>query len=75
MEYLSLALKHRRRESLLADAEFIRDGPEHGERIAVAQAFIREAMFQCALGHITQSDEHRIFSILSFAMPDGHDFR
>lgn len=69
MEYLSLSLKQRRRESLIADAEFIRDWPVAVERINEAQKLIREAMLQCTLGHITQGDEYRIYSILSFAMP------
>jgi len=57
-------------DHLIRSAEAIRDWPNRAERIEQAIRHIRQAMFLCAVGKITQVEESRVFSLLSFAMPE-----
>lgn len=68
-ETLPAILRRQRIESLIAQAETIRDYPDGQERIDEAETHKRQARLERTLGNITSHEEHRIFSILSFAMP------
>ncbi len=69
LDSLANALHRHQVEALIAEADLIRDWPEGSDRTDQAIVLIREAMVRCATGRITQADESRVFSILSFAMP------
>lgn len=69
-ESLSSTLRAMRADSLLRQVETIRDYAPGRERTAEAERYIREAMLQYNLGTITHEERYRIFSILSFGMPN-----
>jgi hypothetical protein len=58
-------------DHLLRAAETIRDWPQPTERMDQAIRHIREAMYLCTVGKITQAEESQVYSILAFAMPEG----
>ena len=68
-ESLAGRLHTLRVEQLRHAAETIRNWPVGPERFEQAVRHIREAMYLCATGKLTQVEESQIFSILSFAMP------
>ncbi len=68
-ESLSHLLRNQRAQALLSQARTIRDYPECEERTREAGAHVREAMLQRVLGNLTDREQHRVFSILAFAMP------
>jgi hypothetical protein len=57
-------------DHLIRAAETIRDWPHAAERMEQAIRHIREAMYFCTLGRISQAEESHVFSVLSFAMPE-----
>ena len=69
-ESLAGRLHTLRIEQLRRAAEAIRDWPAGPERIDQAMRHIREAMYLCTIGKLSQAEESRIFSILAFAMPE-----
>ena len=62
-----------RMQGLLTAAETIRDWPAGEERIEFARRHIREAMLLGTIGRISQAEESRIFTLLTFAMPQADD--
>lgn len=68
------ALRARRVQARIADAEFIRDYPDSPERREEAERHVRDAMYECTLGHITDDERARILHILAFAVPPLPDF-
>jgi hypothetical protein len=68
-EHLGDILRRMRKESLIREAETIRDYPSGGERDEEAWKYIREAMVQRAIGRIGREQEYQVFTILAFAMP------
>ncbi len=68
-ERLGDILRRMKKESLIREAETIRDHPPGDERDEEAWKYIREAMVQRALGRIGGEQEYEVFTILSFAMP------
>jgi hypothetical protein len=56
-------------EHLIRSAEAIRNWPTNRERFDLAVQYVREAMYLCTIGKITQAEESRVLSILDFAMP------
>ena len=56
-------------DCMVAEAELIRDWPEGEDRTEYAMRHLREARLQNVLGNLTQHEQYRVFSILSFAMP------
>lgn len=71
-ELLSLGkmLKERRQENLITDANVIASYPDNVERTNHAAMLIRETMLMRTLGNIDHDTQYRVFSILSFAMPE-----
>jgi hypothetical protein len=67
---LGAVLRQRQSNSLVADAEIIRDFHAGDERTHQAQMLIREALVQQVLGNIDQETQYRVNSILAFAMPE-----
>lgn len=65
-EALRGVLHQRRVAALVADAEFIRDQPDSGDKIEEAKRHIREAMLLYALRRITRAERDRLLAILSF---------
>jgi hypothetical protein len=66
---LAVCLHSLHMEHLVRSAEAIRDWPRCDERLEQAVRHIRDAMYLCTVGKITQAEESLLFSILSFAMP------
>jgi hypothetical protein len=56
-------------DCMVAEAETIRDWPEGEDRTDYAMRHLREARLHNVLGNLSQQEQYRIFSILSFAMP------
>ena len=68
-EHLSHILRKQRSDALLRQAETIRDYGDCEQHTREAETHVREAMLQRALGNLTDAEQYRIFSILSFVMP------
>lgn len=69
MEKLSDILRERSVAALIGDAQFVRDFPDGGERVAEAQRLLRDALRLVALGRISHDEQRSVFAILSFAVP------
>lgn len=69
-EQLGSILRDMRADALVREAQAIRDYPECRERIDAAEKHVREARLQRILGNLSAEEEHRIFSLLNFAMPE-----
>jgi hypothetical protein len=67
-------LRRMRAESLIRQAETIRDYPPGDERTHAAESHVRETMLQRTLANITRQEEYQIFSILHFLMPSDAPF-
>jgi hypothetical protein len=59
---------------LIAQAETIRGWPPGDERHELAENHVRLAIWERGLGRITDDAQHRIYSLLSFVMPDDDAF-
>ena len=68
---LAQALREAHERTLVGQAELIRDWPQESERVAQAEIYVRLALWEQGIGRISQAAQHRVYSILSFAMP--HD--
>lgn len=68
---LTQALANERSDSLLRQAAIIRDWADGPDRATAAQALIRESFVAWATGQITQETESKLYTVLSFAMPNG----
>ena len=66
---LQQRIHDRRIEVRLQLAKMICDHPPGPERTTAAEVFIRGAMFDFAVGDISESEQRQIFEILSFAVP------
>jgi hypothetical protein len=66
---LGRILRQMRADCMIREAETIRDWPEGQERFEFALSHLREARLQNLLGNVTEREQYRIYSILSFAMP------
>lgn len=71
---LGNVLKERRQACLITDANVIASYPDNAERTHQAEMLIREAMLMRTLGNIDHATQHRVFSILAFAMPEPDAF-
>lgn len=67
---LGYVLKERRQANLVTDANVIASYPDGADRTQQANMLIREAMLLRTLGNIDGATQHRVFSILAFAMPE-----
>ena len=67
MESLASILERHRLESLLREAEIIRDYTASGEQIEEARKLIRFVLYEFALGKIDASARDRILDVLHFA--------
>ena len=67
---LAQALRENYEHHLLAQAQLIRDWPEGPERTAAAESHVRLALFESGI-RIDESTRYRIYSLLSFVMPEG----
>jgi hypothetical protein len=63
-------LRQMRADCMTSEAEAIRDWPEGEDRTYNAMRHLREARLQNVLGNLTEQEQYRIYSILSFAMPN-----
>jgi hypothetical protein len=66
---LQQQIQKRRIEVRLELAKMICDHPCGPERMTAAEVFIREVMFDFAVGDISECEQRQIFAILSFAVP------
>lgn len=72
MSLLTL-LRHRHVEALVSDAETIRGWHEPAERMNAAQRHLNNAMYERAVGRITDGELEQISRLLSFAIePVSH---
>lgn len=69
-DHLGDILRKMRADALVRESQAIRDYPASTERSEAAEKHVREARLQRILGNLTAEEEHRIFSLLSFAMPE-----
>lgn len=67
---LPRALRGNYERHLVDQAKLIRDWPEGPERTAAAESHVRLALYESGV-RIDESTRHRIYSLLSFVMPDG----
>jgi hypothetical protein len=67
---LSQALQDEHEAAMIRQAEIIRQWPIGPERHEQAMIHVRSALWQRGLGQITDATKYRIYSILSFAMPE-----
>jgi hypothetical protein len=73
-ELLSEVLGKQYERMLVRQAETIRDWPTGRERIEQAQIHVRTALLDQLRRQITQSTLSRVYSILSYVMPDETAF-
>jgi hypothetical protein len=67
MESLASILERHRLESLLREAEMIRDHASCGGRMEEARKLIRFVLYEFALGKIDASARDRLLDVLHFA--------
>ena len=53
---------------------FVRDFPDHAERLDVALRMMRDANIAFAIGTLSEQDRGRLIEILSFALPPPDAF-
>lgn len=71
---LSLAIRQAHEVALIQQAELICDWPQSPERHEQAEIHVRLALWEQGIGRISQTAQHRVYSILSFVMPDDAGF-
>jgi hypothetical protein len=71
---LAQGLRDRHESTLIQQAELIRDWPRGRERNEQAMIHIRLALSEQCFGRISQATQARVYSLLSFAMPDDATF-
>lgn len=67
---LSLALRNEHEAAMIRQAEIICQWPVGRERHEQAMIHVRSALWERGLGLIADATQYRIYSILSFAMPE-----
>jgi hypothetical protein len=67
---LSQALEELHEATLVRQAETIRDWPIPRERREQAEIHVRLALWERGLGRISDETQFRVYSILSFVMPE-----
>ena len=72
MATLSATLRQHRIESLVTQAEIVRDWEEGSERTEQATILIHEVMRAHMLGQMGYDVQTKLFSMLSFAMPSDY---
>jgi len=71
---LSQALRQEHELTLVRQAELIRDWPPEPQRCEQAEIHVRLALWEQGIGRISRTAQHRVYSILSFVMPDDAEF-
>lgn len=66
---LTQALRQEHERALVRQAETIRRWPGGRERQEQAMIHVRTALWERGAGRIGEETQHRVYSILSFAMP------
>lgn len=67
---LKEALQAQHEAALIRQAEMIRNWPIPLERQEEAEIHVRQALWERGLGRISDQTQYRVYSILSFVMPD-----
>jgi hypothetical protein len=70
MDDLSAILRRNEVETLLHNAHLLRDWPDRKQKAEEAQRLIRTAMYEAALGRITNDVKQEILTILYPLCPD-----
>jgi hypothetical protein len=71
---LSQALQAQHEAALVHQAETIRNWPIPRERREQAEIHVRLALWERGIGRISDETQFRVYSILSFVMPDDAAF-
>jgi hypothetical protein len=66
---LAEALRDAHEVAIIQQAELIRDWPSAPQRREQAEIHVRLALWEQGIGRISQAAQHRVYSVLSFAMP------
>lgn len=69
-ESLTQILQSQHERAMIRQAETIRDWPIARERQEQAEIQVRSVLWERGLGRISNETQYRVFSILSFAMPN-----
>ena len=69
-ESLTQVLQAQHERAMIRQAETIRDWPIARERQEQAEIQVRSALWERGLGRISDETQYRVYSILSFAMPN-----
>jgi hypothetical protein len=69
-ESLTQVLQAQHERAMIRQAEIIRDWPIRRERQEHAEIHVRSALWERGLGRIGDETQYRVYSILSFAMPN-----
>jgi hypothetical protein len=70
LDSLAQALQAQHERAMIRQAETIRDWPIARERQDYAEIQVRSALWERGLGRISDETQYRVYSILSFAMPN-----
>ena len=71
---LSQALREQHEATMIRQAEIIRDWRMSRERHEQAMIHVRSALWERGFGRISDETQSRVYSILSFVMPDDAAF-
>ncbi len=71
---LSQALQAQHEAAMIRQAEIIRDWPIIRDRHEQAMIHVRQTLWERGLGRISDETQYRVYSILSFVMPDDAAF-
>lgn len=69
-ESLAQVLQAQHERAMIRQAETIRDWPIAQERQEQAEIHVRSTLWERGLGRISDETQYRVYSILSFAMPN-----
>jgi hypothetical protein len=67
---LAQALQEQHETTVIRQAETIRDWRPGPERTKQAETHVRTVLWEQSIGRISQATQYRVYSILSFVMPD-----
>ena len=70
VQTLAQALQNQHEATVIRQAETIRDWRPGPERTAQAEMHVRSVLWEQCRGRISQAVQHRVYSVLSFVMPD-----
>lgn len=68
---LAQALRQEHELALVRQAELRRDWPQEPQRREQAEIHVRLALWEQGIGRISQAAQHRVYTVLSFVMPDA----